>query len=431
MPVPSYQLKFLRYLIWVYFILLLIEGALRKWVFTGFSDVLLIIRDPIVIWIYLIAFTKRCFPLNPFVIVMTGLAFLAVLGAMCSEYIQPMIIAYGLRANFLHLPLIFVMPMVLERPDIEKLGRFALWASLGMTLIMILQFYSPLTAKINATPGGLIGGITGAKGRFRPTGTFSFITGIACFYPMIAAFVMHRLISKVKVHAWLTLVFAMSLILAVPISISRQVLMACGLVGLFALPSAWWVQGNFRLLRRILLLGGLGIFLLMLVPVFSDGLETFAERWEHSTGEDQGGIQGALIDRMVGYLFEPFEVMFNVPFFGFGLGMGSNAGAKILTGSVGFLMGEGEWGRILMEMGPLIGLLFIVFRIALVLHIGSRARAATRRNKDALPFLLYGAALPLIFNGQFNPPTILGFAVFLGGLCLAAAAHPPIETFTR
>lgn len=431
MPLPSYQLKFLRSLIWLYFILLLIEGALRKWVFTGLSDVLLVIRDPIVLWIYLVAFTKRCFPINPFLIALIGIAFLAVLGAMCSEYMQPMIIAYGLRANFLHIPLIFVMPMALERPDIEKFGRFILWVSLGMTLLMVLQFYSPLTAKININPGGTIGGITGAKGRFRPTGTFSFITGIACFYPLVTAFVLQRFLSRAKVYSWLTIIFTMSLVLAVPISISRQMLFACLFVGILAIPTAWWVQGNFRLMRRLLILGGLGIFLLMMVPVFSDGLETFAERWAHATSDAEGGVETAIFGRMLSYILEPFETMFQVPFLGYGIGMGSNAGAKILTGSVGFLMGEGEWGRIIMEMGPLIGSMYIIFRIILSSFIGLRAMRATRRYRDGLPFLLYGAALPLIFNGQFNPPTILGFAVFSGGLCLAAAAHPPEEVDVR
>ena len=39
----------IRKLVWIYFILLMIEGALRKWLLKGLSEPLLIIRDPIVI----------------------------------------------------------------------------------------------------------------------------------------------------------------------------------------------------------------------------------------------------------------------------------------------------------------------------------------------------------------------------------------------
>ena len=42
----------IKKLIWAYFLLLLFEGALRKWFLPGLSQGLLIIRDPIVIWIY-------------------------------------------------------------------------------------------------------------------------------------------------------------------------------------------------------------------------------------------------------------------------------------------------------------------------------------------------------------------------------------------
>lgn len=100
-----------------------------------------------------------------------------------------------------------------------------------------------------------------------------------------------------------------------------------------------------------------------------------------------------------------------------------------MTGNVGFLMAESEWARIIMEMGPLIGMMFIALRIAMVLYLGLKCRSATKRHKDALPILLFAAAFPLVLNGQLNPPTILGFAVFIGGLCLAAAKHPPEGTF--
>ena len=45
----------IRKLIWVYFLLLLFEGALRKWFLPSLSQGLLIVRDPIVILIYYLA----------------------------------------------------------------------------------------------------------------------------------------------------------------------------------------------------------------------------------------------------------------------------------------------------------------------------------------------------------------------------------------
>ena len=55
---------FIKKLIWAYFLLLLFEGALRKWFLPGLSQGLLIIRDPIVIWIYYLAYAQGVFPIN-------------------------------------------------------------------------------------------------------------------------------------------------------------------------------------------------------------------------------------------------------------------------------------------------------------------------------------------------------------------------------
>ena len=55
---------FIKKLIWCYFLLLLFEGALRKWFLPGLSQGLLIIRDPIVIWIYYLCYAQRLFSTN-------------------------------------------------------------------------------------------------------------------------------------------------------------------------------------------------------------------------------------------------------------------------------------------------------------------------------------------------------------------------------
>jgi hypothetical protein len=55
---------FIKKLIWAYFLLLLFEGALRKWFLPGLSQGLLIIRDPIVIWIYYLCYAQGRFSIN-------------------------------------------------------------------------------------------------------------------------------------------------------------------------------------------------------------------------------------------------------------------------------------------------------------------------------------------------------------------------------
>ena len=60
------SLHSLRLLVWLYFWLLLWEGALRKWFFPSLSTPLLVVRDPVVLLIYAIALAKHVFPFNRF-----------------------------------------------------------------------------------------------------------------------------------------------------------------------------------------------------------------------------------------------------------------------------------------------------------------------------------------------------------------------------
>ena len=49
---------FIKKLIWAYFLLLLFGGSLKEMVLPGLSQGLLIVRDPIVIWIYYFAMSR-------------------------------------------------------------------------------------------------------------------------------------------------------------------------------------------------------------------------------------------------------------------------------------------------------------------------------------------------------------------------------------
>src|SRR5207244_1737492 len=85
----------------------------------------------------------------------------------------------------------------------------------------------------------------------------------------------------------------------------------------------------------------------------------------------------------------------------------------------GFLLTEGEWSRIFLEMGPVLGVAYVFLRCALVVWIGLLCLRSVRLG-NVLPLLLFSSAFLPMLSGQFGQPTILGFAVFTIGLTLAA-----------
>jgi hypothetical protein len=62
------QTRLIRNLIWLYIILWLVEGGLRRWFLPGLASPLLLVRDPLVIAIYCISLSNGLFPVNSFVI---------------------------------------------------------------------------------------------------------------------------------------------------------------------------------------------------------------------------------------------------------------------------------------------------------------------------------------------------------------------------
>src|SRR5262245_5300905 len=70
--------------IWAYYFLLLFEGALRKWVAPGLSQQLLIIRDPVALWLVLLCWRERLLPKNGF---LTAMVFVSAVGMITTIFL--------------------------------------------------------------------------------------------------------------------------------------------------------------------------------------------------------------------------------------------------------------------------------------------------------------------------------------------------------
>src|SRR5438094_8589930 len=103
-----------RQLIWLYFWLLLIEGALRKWVMPRYSNPLLLVRDPVPLVIYFYTLGAHVFPRNAFVILLWTIGLLSLIASIASLYpYLPFttileVTFYVFRCTFFHLPCLFM-----------------------------------------------------------------------------------------------------------------------------------------------------------------------------------------------------------------------------------------------------------------------------------------------------------------------------------
>ena len=412
----------LKGLIWLYLALLLSEGALRKWIVPGLSNELLIARDPLVILIYIVALSNKRFVVNGFVMLDAFLAIMSFVGGMLSPDSTFIATLIGLRCYFLHLPLIFVMERTLDREDVFRMGRLLLWVAVPETLLVVDQFYSPQSALVNFDVGGNVGvGMPGALDRFRPSGTFSFTTGVSEFYPLALAMLLGLLISRKKLSLPVAIAAGLSILVAVPFSISRTNFLTCIIVLLTALLSMLILPKLPMLVVRCIVVAGALACILPWLGFFSEGLRVFEARWADSNSNSVKGFQTSIVERALNDIMPPTDYILNSDsLMGEGVGYGTMMAQAYLTGKRNFALGESEWPRILLEMGPILGLIFIGMRVALCGRMLIAGLLALRRD-NVLPILICVDGVLLVLNGQWGQPTTLGFATFTAGLTFAAA----------
>lgn len=411
---------FLIRVIWAYFFLLIFEGALRKWVLPGLAEPLLIIRDPLALFLIFKALQQGIWRPNPYVILMWGVTVLSLGITMIAGHGNYVVALYGLRITTIHFPLIFIIGTVFTRSDVLKIGEWLLYLNIAMTLLVGIQFFSPQSAWVNMGVGGDIAGsgFSGAAGYFRVPGTFSFTNGLSLFYGFTAAYIFYFWISQnVKINRILLFGSTLALFAAIPLSISRTVLFEIILSFLFLLCIA---GRNPRIVKTLIPLAIVGVglfFTLNNLFFFQTASTVFTERFTNASAAE-GGLEGTLIDRFLGGMYGAV-INEDASFVGLGLGMGTNAGAHIMTGKRAFLVSEGEWGRLTGEMGFILGMLVILIRIGLVMELFRKSWAAIKL-RNVLPWMLMSFGTVVILQGQWAQPTALGFATLVGGLVIAS-----------
>ncbi len=427
----SATLRHIQWLIWLYIILLVMEGALRKWIVPQFSNPLLVVRDPVVIAIYLLAVRARVFPTGRFTIslfiigILSWLVGLLVLEPYVSWKPLVLVTTFGFRSNFLHLPLIFVIANVLDEKDVRKIGWWTILAMIPMALLMVLQFRAAPDSFINRTVGlGEGEQITAGGGKIRPPGTFSFVSGTIFFTATATAFLLDAALSRVKRNSWVLFGSGFAVLVALVVSGSRSAVASVLLVVLSLLVILLFRPEAINKFGRNLLMVVVAGIIISRLPIFKEGLGILSDRFTQSAEAADTTVTMGIVSRIAWGFTEGFQFFNRLPLGGYGLGIGTNAGAKFLTGNSEFLLAEGEWARILLESGPILGIAFLLWRTILTARLGYLSFLALRRS-EILPLFLFSAGFVALLIGQFGQPTSLGFAVVLCGLCLAATRPSP------
>jgi hypothetical protein len=449
MPLPAAQERTRRQivaLVTLVYLLLIFEGALRKWVLPHYSAVLFFVRDPFVLAIYALAFAKGLWPRRQ--ALLTGGVALALAGVLLVaaqistttgvQDRQLLLAAYGWRNYFLYIPLAFVIGATFRAEDVRRIIVLTLLLSVPVALLVVRQFYSPVGAVINvgiATDvaeqfrgAGLVGGIT------RPMGTFTSDTGqkqfaVSCVAMILALWIMPR--ARRYLPSWQLAVATGAALTCLAVSGSRGAILHSGILLLAAGASAFMLRGRALSARALLLPGLLGLAAILLYPiVFPQGYQAFIYRWQGAAAVETQVFKWGIFGRALYGFVDFLGLVGDAPLFGYGLGLAGNASLSLGVTIKGFSgWAETDWARHIVDLGPVVGILFIGYRVALVAWLGRRAVAATRDSGTALPVLLFAyVAVEALLGQMTGHGTINGYCWVFIGLTLAAsapAAPPP------
>jgi len=180
---------------------------------------------------------------------------------------------------------------------------------------------------------------------------------------------------------------------------------------------------------RSLLIPAIGVagFAVLFPIVLPEAFSTFMSRWTDAAANEGETFTLGWVGRALHGFYDFFRLMGDTPLLGYGVGLAGNgaSSAGVTVQGVNVLrLAEEDWSRHVVELGPLLALVFIAFRIAFGVWLGRQAWRATRHSSDPLPVLLFAYAAVALVQGQITGHGLVnGFGWLLVGVCMAASAR--------
>lgn len=425
-------------LVLIMFWILVFEGSVRKWVAPQYSSYLYFLRDPFVLYVYFVSLRARLFG-QPHPLLVAGLVIAALavtlgfvhLGAGGGQY-APVLAIYGFRNYFLYLPLAFVIGRCFRYEDLCKVARSSTLAIMVAAPIAILQFQSSPESIINvgigAAPELQFANLASGSGKVRPAGTFTSVMGMTQLTVSSIALLMWAWGTSRRpppVNPWMVRLAFVATATAIAVSGSRTTFIHAGLVIAVGVAVAPFLAGMSTKMRAFLLPVMAVVAFVVLFPiVFPEAFHTFAERWTDAAATESQRFAYGWIGRAFYSFYDFGRLIGQIPILGYGIGTAGNGAVMMgveFNGVSVLKLAEEDWSRHVIELGPVLALIFILYRSCFGIWLALEALRATFTSGDPLPVLLFAYVGVALVQGQLTGHGLVnGFGWIYIGLCMAA-----------
>lgn len=415
----------------LFLLLLIYDGALRKWILPGVEQILFVAKDALLFGLLVYAMLDRSRQINssmqPVARVLFALYATWVLLESGNLNLPSILVGiWGLKAHLLYASLILLLPLAFSNLDdlFRVLVRIYPWVVVPVCMLAFVQLTAPADSFINQQVSGGMDMISyfGESGLVRITGTFSYITGMAAFVQATTVLGVGLFLGGARSRMFLVgLGFALA---ALPATGSRSVIAVAAVSALIMLFAALasrliGLRMTVRIVAVITVLGAVSL-------QTQDAVWVALQQRAESAAETFGDTERVFTAFTNAFSF--FDV---AGFFGFGSGSTNFGAIAFVKDAAPFswlpagIYFEEESGRLVLELGMFGWLFSQAMRVALFLWSAKLAFNGRTRNVRvagvlALPVMALGMYQG---NGVFAPPVGATFYWF----CVALMAMAQYE----
>lgn len=384
-------MKAWKWFVGLFFLLVIVDGALRKWVLPGQSAALFVLKD-VVLWGGVFLYALRRSPLElprplrrtGVPLLLGGYIFVVLLQAFNPRLPNLAVSALGLKAHLVFLPLVVLMPAIIvevtERQATRFLWGYAILVVLPLTALSVYQFFQPPSAWINQYVREM-GTIATVAGHVRVISTFSYVgshTAYLTFNAFLSAGILFAgLRTGRRDLYWLGGLLLGMTFVVLPMAGSRGPIVII-LVALTALLTI--VESQYSSSLRFIAVALLIVVVVVQGTGLTEGWTALAER-----AADAGDTE----NRIESLLSSPLEGIERGGLLGYGAGSAHQAAARFVPGSFsadwlpeGYI--ESPMARQIVELGAF-GWLLLLSLKTMLLYL---AYQTVRRGRQALEILV-------------------------------------------
>lgn len=408
--------------------LLILEGAIRKWVFPEWHQVIYLAKDMVLAGAYLrffggkIILHERFLPSHPINRFIALLFFWGLAEALNPSLPNLLVGVFGLKAYFYYIPLFYMVPELFSTK--QALTRFLIFyvlCSIPLSVLGIVQFFSPPNSPLVTYLGwgeqAKVSAISLVGNFPRVSGTFSFISGYVTYLFVLVLILFGLLNMKENISGLKKASLLSALVLALANlfmtgsrwPIFMLVLLIPVILGVAGRLST---GGALRLLPRVAF--GMIIVTFVFSLFFKDAVTAFWERT--STNEDVEG-------RIIGMVTTPFVYAGYAYAWGNGIGGTHQATAFLVNDRPPYSWlptadFEEEPERIMLEIGVIGFLLFYGLKSAFLLFSWRAARQLNDSDLKLIAMVVFLAQLSFFISPTVFNVTASFYFWFISGLLL-------------